>query len=360
MTTTSPAVLTRAVAPDNIAWGYLDAAGYVSGLTYEWDYPGGPTSAQCDLHVPPAEHVPALRNGSTVTLHRGTQKAFAGRVAKVDRGAPWQVQIDGLAGLATRETASTTGTLDAIVDAAITAGLPWTRPATLGGASWDGGEGGAGVGQTTLDEVLTSTLTAVGKQWKVDAAGVVSSESQPTTPTVTIRADTTPPTDLNGYATVVTARYRTSNTYGANVRFATVTVTNTTAKARFGRVTKSIDLSGLGVLTSSQATTYAQAYLDRVSPRMTVVGDFDVAAGQILTGSGAPLDLPLIRPGIVARIHLVSLVRETMAVPTTTIDVLVGRTRYDADSGVLTLSPAERTADPLAIMFGGRAKAMDS
>lgn len=347
-------VFTRAVTAAG-DWAYLDTLGRVGGLSFDWDYPGGPTSAEFDLDVPPDAHIPALSIGATITLHRGAGIVWQGKAASVDRGTPWKVQVDGLAGLATREPVAATGTLDTIVDSAITAGLPWTRPATLGGASWGGGEGGTEVGQTKLDEVLSTALLTAGKVWAVNVNGAVRTETQPSTPTMIVRAQSVPPLTLNEYATHVTARYRTSDSYGANLRYATVTVKNQAAADKFGRVNRSIDLSGMGVITSTTATSYATNYLNAVSPRMTVAGDFQITPGQATTEAGAPLDLAYIRPGAVARIQLVALIRDALIVPTTSVDMLIGRTSFDVDSDVLTLSPAGRAADPLQIMFGGRA-----
>lgn len=342
-----------------VGWTYLDTIARVQGLTYEWDYPGGPTSAELSLDAPAGLAIPALSIGSTMLLRRGTGIVWQGKVSSVDRDG-WRIQADGLAGLATREPAPITGTLDAIVDAAITGGLPWTRPATLGAYSWDGGEGASELGQTMLDEVLASTLLANGKVWRLDVNGALSAEPQPSTPAYIVRADTAPPLALNDYATHVTARYRTSSTYGSGTRFATVTVSNATAATKFGRVNRSIDLSKMGVITATTAQTYAQNYLNTVSPRMTTTGDLTVQPGHLTTAAGAPVDLAGMRPGVVARIQLVSLVRDALVAPTTSVDVLIGATKYDADADQLTLSPAERAADPLQIMFGGRAVRSDA
>src|SRR5689334_6399332 len=125
---TNAAVLS--LLTDQYGWSYLDSSSPVHGLTFEWTYPGGPSSAQCTLDAAPGAYIPRLGVGSSVALRRGTSVLWPGRVSSVDRDG-WQVQYDGLAGLAAREPVTTTGTLDAILDAAIANGLPWTRPASL-------------------------------------------------------------------------------------------------------------------------------------------------------------------------------------------------------------------------------------
>lgn len=339
-------LLTRVVAP-NGSWTYLDQRGRVSGLSFGWTYPGGPSSAECNLDVPADAHVPALTAGSRLSIHRGASEVWTGRVATVDRGAPWKIQADGLAGIATREPVTITGTVDAILDAAITNGLPWSRPLSVSGAVWSGGTSGAELGKTMLDEVLNTVLLAGGGRWVLSTAGVVSMVNDPGVPTLVIRADTCPPVTLNDYATEVTARYQSSSGV-----YLTVRVVNAAAAAKFGRVAQTIDL-GYTVMTSGAATTLAQAYLDRVSPRMTIAGDFTVTPGQVTTGASGPVDLAFVRPGVMARVQLVSLVRDALLVPTTSIDLLVGATKFDVDSDLLTISPVSRALSPAQIMFGG-------
>ena len=137
-----------------------------------------------------------------------------------------------------------------------------------------------------------------------------------------------------------------------------VTVVNATAEAKFGRVPVTIDLTRLGSLSLSTATTKAQTYLDKVSPRMVVSGEFTVSPGQVTTTTYGPIDLAQLQPGVVARIQLVTLYRDALAVPTSAVDMLIGRVKYDADSGTATVAPVASAADPLAVMFGGKAKTL--
>lgn len=347
----SETVLTRVVDPHG--WAYLDAQAPVHGLSWTWNYPGGPTSAELTLDATAGAHIRNLTQGATLTSHRGGL-LWQGRVSGIDRDG-WRIQADGLAGLVAQEPVGTTGTLNAIVDAAIADGLPLTRPASLSATVWgqDGGSTPTDLTTMTLDQPLAEVLTGEGKFWTVNLAGEIRAEVAPTRPALIVSADTAPPLTLNKYATRITARYGTYDSGGQSR--ATVTVVDGKAEARFGRVSRSIDLTRLGGITATSAQGKAQAYLDRVSPRMVVSGEFTVQPGQVTTASGAPVDLPWLRPGVVARIQLVTLVRDALVVPTTAVDMLIGQVTYDADAGTASLAPVESAPDPLTLMFGGRA-----
>ena len=340
-----PTLLVRVTAPTG-QWVYLDQVGRVSGLSYSWSYPGGPMAADWTLDAPAGAQIPALRQGSTVAVYRGTSLAWAGRVATIDRGTPWRIQADGVGSLAVHEPVPVTGNLNAIVDAAIANGLPWTRPASLSTTAWSGDNGGQDLATTTLDKVLTDVLTQDGKRWTVTAGGAVTAVTDPTTPTLLVRADTMPPLTLAQYATEVTVKYQSSSGL-----YSTARVNNASAATRFGRVAASLDM-GYTVLTSSQATAAGQAWLDRHAPAMTLAGDLTITRGQAVTVSGGAVDLPSVRPGIMVRLAVLPLWRDALLVQSTSIDVLVGQTTYRADDGTLALSPINRAPSPGEVILG--------
>lgn len=346
-------VLSRVVDPNG--WAYLDAQAPVKSLSWQWDYPGGPTSATLSLDAAAGAQIRNLTQGATLTCHRGGV-VWAGRVSSIDR-AGWQVQAAGLAGLVTQEPVRITGTLNAIVDDCIANGLPLTRPASLSSTVWGQASGSGGatdLSNVTLDQVLSEVLVGEGKFWRVTLDKRLLAEVAPTTPTLVIATDTVPPLTLNAYATRITAVYGTEASGGGTL--AQVTVVNAAAEARFGRVPKTIDLTRLNGISLTRATTAAQAYLDRVSPRMVVSGDVPVAPGQVTTATGGPVDLALLRPGVVARVQLVTLHRDALVIPTSSVDMLLGKVTYDADTGTATVAPVGSVPDPVTLMFGGRAK----
>lgn len=347
----SESVLTRVVDP--YGWNYLDSVAAVRSLSWSWDYPGGPTDASLSLDAAADAQVRNLSQGATLTTHRGGI-TWKGRVASIDRDG-WQVSGHGLGGLVALEPVRITGTLDAIVDDCIANGLPLTRPVSLSTQQWgqaSGTDGPTDLSSVTLDQVLTEVLNAAGKFWRVTLAGQILAEAAPTAPTLMVQVSTDPPMTLNTYATRITALYGTFDSGGGTT--AQVTVVNTAAEARFGRVPRTIDITHLGGIAATAATASAQAYLDRLSPRMIVSGDVPLQPGQVLTGTGAPVDLALLRPGVVARIHLLTIQRDALVVPTSAVDMLIGRVSYDADSGVATIAPVGAAPDPVTTMFGGR------
>lgn len=337
------------VTAPNGAWCYLDMVGRVSGLSISWTYPGGPSAASLSLDAPAGAQIPALRQGSWLQVYRGTTLVWAGRVATADRGTPWRVTADGVGSLAVHEPVPVTGTLDTIVSQAITNGLPWTRPASLSTKAWSGDNGGTDLATTHLDQVLTDVLLQDGKRWAVTAKGVVAAVTDPTAVSLLVRADQMPATTLAEYATEVTVRYQSSSG-----TYLTVRVTNAAAAAKFGRVAATLDM-GYSVLTSSQATTAGQNYLNRRAPAMTLAGDLTITREQAATATGAAVDLPLVRPGQVMRVAVLPLWRDALLVPTTSIDVLIGGTTYNADDGTLALSPVNRAPSPGEVILGAAA-----
>lgn len=345
----SQVALVRVVDPNG--WAYLDSYAPVHGLKWSWNYSGGPTACSFSLGADARASIPHLTQGASAEVLRGASTVWAGRVASVDRSG-WAVQCDGLGGLVVQETVKSVGTLDAIVDAAIADGLPLSRPASLSTTPW-GKAGTLPTDGTTLDQVLSQVLGSAGKAWQVGIDGKITAAALPTTPTLIVEADTAPPLTLNAYATRVTVIYDAVGNLTPNAQ---VTVVNAAAEAKFGRVSRTVNLVYVNPgWTSSQATGAANALLNRLSPRMTLSGDYTVTDGQVLTASGGPVDLPSLRPGQVARMQLVSFARDTLAGQQSSVDMLIGATEYDADAGTLTLSPMQSTPDPLAVMFGGRA-----
>ena len=83
----SETVLTRVVDPNG--WNYLDATAPVKQLTWEWNYPGGPTSASFSLDAEPTDQPRNLTQGATLTCHRGGI-TWKGRVSSINRDG-WQV-----------------------------------------------------------------------------------------------------------------------------------------------------------------------------------------------------------------------------------------------------------------------------
>jgi hypothetical protein len=330
-------------------WVWLSQIGRVTGLSYSHSYPGGPMAADWSLDVPPSAQIPALVQGSTVQIWRGTVMVWAGKVATLERGAPWRITADGIGSAAVHEPVPTTGTLDSIVDAAITAGLPWTRPASLSTKSWTGDAGAQDVGSTMLDQVLTDVLLQEGERWTVTPGGVVSAVTDPTTPTLLVRADTAPPMTLAKYASEVRVKYQSSTG-----NYSTRRLVNAAAAARFGRVVATLDVS-YSTMTSSAADTLGNAWLARHAPSMTLSGDLTVTRGQVVTGTGGAVDLPLARPGVMARIAVLPLIRDAMLVPSAAIDLIIGQTTYHADDGTLSLAAVDRAPSPGEVILGAAA-----
>lgn len=343
-------LLVRCTLPGATRSAYLNSYGIVGGLTYRRTLPGGPAESTLSLGVPITATIPELNVGSKIEITRGASIIWRGRVNTLTKGAPWQITCDGIGGIATRETVQTIGYLDAIVDSAIADGLPWIRPTTLGTYSWQQDPAGTAPLTTTLDQVLSSTLTMNGLRWQVDNAGTLSTVPEPTgLPTLLIRiTDPAIPVGLANYATRVLVHYNDGTTTPK-----TVSVVNTAAETKFGRVVVSIYANYS--TTSVQATAYGQAFLDRNSPRLTVTGGFTITHRQITTTTGGVIDLPDVGSvvGRVARLQFAVPLYDAKIGATSTIDITIGSATYDDDTATLVLEPIDNTDTPVQKMLAG-------
>jgi len=313
---------------------YLDSLGIVSGLQFSTSYPGGDKSVELSLSAPPSFQSDGLRNGSMLYLYRGTSKIWSGRISSVGRGNPWKIQADGLGALAAQINASVKGNVNVVIDDAITNGLPWTRPLSVSTArTWNAGWGSADVAKISIDEVLTKLLASEGKRWKVSSGGVLSSVSDPTTPSFFMKASSPLPLVLNDYGTAVLARYQ--NTTG---NFNTIRRKNQSAIDKFGYVEKQVDFGWL-VLDSTTAGQYADNFLNFISPRLVVGGEFEIGEGQLFTANAGAVDLASFRAGEMIRIQLDSTMRDAFISSQTAVDVIVGETTYYPDKKTMRIAP---------------------
>lgn len=323
---------------------YLDTLGVISGLKWSTTFPGGCTTLECNLHLPPEFSHVALMAGRRLAVQIGVDPIWAGKLLAPERGSPWKIRGIGIASMGNDYRITAAASLTAAVDAAISRGLPWTRPAALSTQN-------VALSARNVTDALAAVGKAEGKGWLVTPSGVVSMITIPTAPTLILQTSRPIMATMSGYYTALVAIYSTGTSTTAKV-----TVTDTAAIARFGRVEAEIDITSLGTLTSAVATTRAQAILDANKPRLRVTDPIPVAPGQLRTVGGAAVDLATVQAGTVVRLQQGDFGREFLTEPFTPLDLLIGETLYDATTETLTITPVGETRHDLkAALYGAAA-----
>lgn len=343
--------------PDGTDRRYLDMLGEqsaVSGLTWRTSYPGGDTTWQATLSFDLNASHSALRIGRHVGIVSGGGLRFQGRLDVPQRGDPWALSGGGIAGLVVSSTGSggfsavdsggNAYNLDNIVTQAIARGLPYTKSGTLGVA------GTAPSGSCDIATALAAVGKALGKAWRLSPTGVITMESLPTVPSYVLRASQALTPRIVG-ATQAVGRYTDSGTH-AN---ATTTSLNTAAaaastaaKAKWGPIEQTYDMTGLGEISASTASTYLSNWLLANIAQASYVDTLVVGYGQLRAytpsdgthpaGYGGPVDLATVRAGCLITVFDTDPDHSHLLTPGP-LQVLVGETEYDVDTDTLTLTP---------------------
>lgn len=294
----------------------------------------------------------ALRGRQLVTLYAGGIPVWAGRLNEPD----WDAGTFSATGLWTLAegypaldgAGVVTSCPDDAIDAAIAKGLSWTRPDSLSAAAFSTDTQGE---VSTLAELLDAWADSVGKWWAVNARREVYAYTKPAasfqhTPT----GGSPVPTD-DGFVTALTGRRRTI-TGG----YATDTVVDVDAEARWGHKEDTIDLTHLGYLPAAKAQSVLQGQLDKGRARMGWGQGIAVTNHQLLTMGGTPANTYAAVAGKTLRMHVWDDSRELSG--NTTLDVMIGRSTHRQDDPVVELEPFQMAAtalpDVLATLKGTR------
>lgn len=324
----------------------------VTGLRWSTTYPGGDSEWSCDLSFDPTRDHLGLKLGRKLVIAKGGATRFQGSLDQAERGQPWQLSGQGLAVIGGAFTAvdssGNANTLNNIVDQAITRGLPWTRPSSLTSA------GTAASGSKTIAQSLADVGKALGTVWSLSARGALTMAAPPTAPSYILQ--TAQP--LNPVVTGLTqavGQYQSTSTATA-----TKTASDSDAQDEYGKREGRYDMTGLGVITATNATTYLTNWLDANIAHKTYTDPITVAAGQLRAytpsdgtrpaGMGGPVDLATVRAGCLVAV-LDATAGHTAAGQ---LQILVGRTDYDADTDTLQLTPVgAKGQNLLAVLYGG-------
>ena len=184
---------------------------------------------------------------------------------------------------------------DIVVDQAILRGLGWRRTATISAVAQATGSDLPGTVSALLDVWSSST----GQRWRVNRFGVVEPYTPETVASLTLSPQVpSMATADDDYATRIVARYVASvDTEGEPNGYAIAVATDDLAAAQFGPVERVEDITGVGLLSPSQAADIAEKVLTEGRARVAYTEAVQVDDLTCTTVAGAPMRPWLIRPG---------------------------------------------------------------
>lgn len=350
----------------------LSSVAPVSDLTWStrWGAGGGGCyEASWSMDMPATGGSQLLVQGRTILVMDGPIIAWRGRLSEPERGEPWRLHARGLASFGSDflclydDPADSpdlgpqpTSVPSLAVDGAISRGLPWVNKATLSTSAFSASSTTADLNR--VDTLLNAWTEGQGTRWGVFAEGDLIVAADPTSPTWHLL----PSTPIGGvaddeFATHVVARYVASaaGTPPVATSWASVTVGNSNTESRWGRREYPLDLTPLGLMNATRATSLAQARLNQAGQRMGWTTALEVSADELTAVGGTPARLASIRAGQMLRIFGIADTDGALAF-TKTQDVVLGEVRYrDGDStiylapvGLLPRSLSDVLAAPVA------------
>lgn len=322
-------------AADNSGQDRLPLAvlGRVSGIVPSSTYPGGDDALTFNLEADPLLQHRALTIGRRIRASLCGHTIWSGKITTPAPGQPWQISCTGIGSIANQYTVDTGPgvTTDANIFAKIAEGLPWIH-----GNSWPTLVQPLVLGQQPLGDFLNAQLPLYGEQWSVASDGLLTHGQPPASPRLILVSSMRPARTTENYVTLLAVLYIDSGT----LAISKVTVT---APTTHGQIEDVADLTALGPMSSTDATTYGNGLLARCGFRGRYAEAFTVQAGQLLSyPGGVPVDLATVRAGVMVRptgVNPDQMAETTLGVAA--CDFVVGTSSYDDDTGVLSLTPYE-------------------
>lgn len=321
-----------------VGGSWLHSYGHVSDAKWSDSYGAGPTGpdlASCSVALDPSNDAVFLRIGQACEVWEDGLKVFGGRISGMGRDFPRALEFRSWSKMAADFDAITAAGVPTMnprtaVVQAIADGLPWTG----GGLAFPNSSIGADPSPMPLrlDALLDQAAITLGKRWGVDAEGRGTWVSDPTIPTWHLDAsDLEIGVASDGLYTKVRATYFSALDVDGNPTSPlVVTANDAPGQAIYGVRVYPMDLTGLGVLSS----VTAQSYADQQLALLTVpqwLSRVAVTSAQLRTPGGHGAVLADVRAGQMVRLfnvpNNVGGLRNELA-----LDVVIGETEHDSTS----------------------------
>lgn len=254
--------------------------------------------------IPTRGTFPVLRRGASVVIRDGGLSLGRGIITEVGDG---MVHGKGLAQLAydapslNAANAPTTWPDDSIDQAIARGDVPgWSRPVSI--------YGGGGVASASADTaislgaLLDAYATSISSAWWIDQDGAVRIRGMAASPIwQTTPANGALTTASDEYVTHLVATYMNGASTVDSRRYpATAT---TLASDTWGKKTAQVDLTPIGVLSTTTVDNILAGMLAKGMARPTYADPLDVTADDLTTGGGVRGYLPAVAGGDGVRLH---------------------------------------------------------
>jgi hypothetical protein len=336
---------------------WVGSMGQVADLTWSQSWPGGCKEASWEMAATYGTKAYPFVRGATVQVYLGGWLTWGGRLNEPEwnddtvsftASGLWRMGEDFPA-FSSAVTAATTTNLTTAINTAAGFGLPlpWTVGTGIPNADFTTATTDPVNSISALADAVAESLNL---RWGVDATGLATMTADPTTPTYFTTPGTT---DLgiadDDYASHVVLNHKT--TTGTYRRAIYPALSATTAySSKYGPKIYTQDVTTLGPISNAFADSLAQVIYTRSKQRPGWTNGFELLAGELLTASGAPVDLDSfveqVGKGVMVRLQGV---RDEVSLTNYT-DIIVADAQRTAGAETVTFNPVGLVSrDPEAV-----------
>lgn len=352
--------------PGSTSWQWLGTLGRMTALSYGFVCPGGCDSMSCTIMVPAAYRTQLFDPGWQVRITRGGHQVWDGKLDEPQATAQgWNLTAVGTGNRGTDITAFYSpndvwpaGEPDEILSRAITRGLPWVSPgynsSPYAGQFWFGQQ--VDPGAQTITAFLNLLCTRGGLTWYVNSqpGGLYAGDDLqifplPSAPNRLLVCTDPVSRTLGGDINTILIRYMQAadnTTTNTPASYNVVSVQNAQSVAAHQVMETYIDLSDVGVLTSTAAAAIGN-YVLSIYQRASFAGPFTVSYGQLLNMGGQPIDPGTDQAGTVCQLILTDFGYGGEVTPQFPITFLVGAYVWDDFAQTATITPYQNVDQSL-------------